>query len=295
MSTSGLSAHQVFNSNLFAGDVIIVTGGGSGIGRDVALEAAKLGAKVAICGRRLEPLRSTISEIEKIGSEGFYADCDVRDGEKVEEYVKKVLAKFGKIDILINNAGGQFPVNAELLSSKGFDAVIKNNLSSVWNMTRAVATIAFIPQKKGHIVNVIAQIKNGFPGMVHTGAARAGVANMTKTLAVEWAKFGIRINSVAPGVIKSTGTNRYHPSMLDRAIEVTPQGRVGTTEEVATIILFLASEKTSSFVTGQIYYLDGGQSLGAPLFAESWTNGRSSSSTSSSTSASTSSTTKAKL
>jgi citronellol/citronellal dehydrogenase len=164
-------------------------------------------------------------------------------------------------------AGGQYVTMAEHLVPKGFDAVVKNNLSGTWNFIYHVATLAFIPQKDGTIVNIIAQIKRGFPGMLHTGAARAGVANLTKTLAVEWSKYGIRTNAIAPGVIESTGTTKYTPEFLEAAKKSAPIKRLGTTQEVTHLACFLASKKAASFITGQTYYVDGGQSLGREMWS----------------------------
>lgn len=144
---------------------------------------------------------------------------------------------------------------------------MKNNLSGTWNFIYHVATLAFIPQKSGAIVNIIAQIKRGFPGMLHTGAARSGVDNLTKTLAVEWSKYGIRTNAIAPGVIESSGTNKYTPEFMKAAVESSPMERLGTVQEVAHLALFLASSHAAGFVTGQTYYVDGGQSLGREIFA----------------------------
>jgi len=267
-------SHELFQPNLFQGKVLVITGGGSGIGYQVALQAAQLNAKgIAICGRRKEILIEAKRALEAQSKSRIFCDtCDIRNEESVENFVSSVLTEFGEIHILINNAGGQFPTNAESLSSKGFEAVIRNNLIGTWNFTRVVAKKAFIPQKNGCIVNVIAQIRNGFPGMVHTGAARAGVDNLTKTLSLEWARFGIRVNSVAPGVIKTTGTDQYPPIFLQMAMEATPAQRHGTPQEVAFLILYLSSSQASSFITGQTYYIDGGQSLNGHFNTESWTN-----------------------
>jgi len=260
------SIHPVLAAGLFQNQIFLVTGGGTGIGREVALQAARLGAKgIALCGRRLDPLKQTALDLQNIGVSVYYDQCDIRDADKVDLFVSNVLKRFLRVDVLINNAGGQFMSMAENLSSKGFDAVIRNNLSGPWNLTRAVATQAFIPQKSGAIVYVTAQVRSGFPGMVHTGAARAGISNITKTLAIEWSKFGIRINSVAPGVIITTGTSQYPPSFMAQAKERTPVNRLGTKEEVATLILYLSSQVASGFITGQTYYIDGGQSLNGPI------------------------------
>jgi citronellol/citronellal dehydrogenase len=256
---------QLYVDGLFAGQVVLITGGGTGIGRASAIEMGRLGANVAICGRRPEPLTDTVAELESKGIKAFGGPCDIREPEAIAAYVDAVLDRFGHIDVLVNNAGGQFPTTAEALSSKGFAAVVRNNLIGTWSVTHAVATKAMIPQKRGRIVNIIAQIIRGFPGMVHTGAARAGVDNMTKTLAVEWAVHGIRVNAVAPGVIVTSGTKQYPPELLETAAKANPLHRLGTAEEVSHLITYLAS-RYADFVTGQTFYIDGG----ASLWGEHW-------------------------
>jgi citronellol/citronellal dehydrogenase len=256
----------IFAPGLFAGQVVVVTGGGTGIGRCVAEETGRLGARVAICGRRQEKLDAARAELEALGIEVHAQSCDTRKEDQVAAFVDGVLGAFGQIDVLVNNAGGQFPTMAEHLSPKGFEAVVRNNLFGTWNMTQAVATRALIKQKRGRIVNVIAQIARGFPGMVHTGAARAGVENMTKSLAVEWAQHGIRVNAVAPGVIKTSGTEQYPPALLEMGRRATPLKRLGRDEEVSHLIVYLAS-RAADFITGQSFYIDGGQSLWGDIFA----------------------------
>jgi citronellol/citronellal dehydrogenase len=256
---------QVYADGLFSDEVVLVTGGGTGIGLASATEMGLLGAKVAICGRRPDPLKSAVAGLESRGVEAFGSPCDIREPDAIASLVESVLERFGRIDVLINNAGGQFPTTAEALSPKGFAAVIRNNLVGTWSMTHAVANKAMIPQKRGRIVNIIAQIKRGFPGMLHTGAARAGVDNMTKTLAVEWALHGIRVNAVAPGVIVTSGTKQYPPDLLDNAEKANPLHRLGTAEEVSHLITYLAS-RYADFVAGQTFYIDGG----ASLWGEQW-------------------------
>lgn len=256
---------QLYADGLFANEVVLITGGGTGIGFAAATEMGLLGAKVAICGRRPEPLRQAVEALESKGIEAYGAPCDIREAEATSSYVDSVVDRFGRVDVLVNNAGGQFPTTAESLSPKGFAAVVRNNLIGTWTITHAVATRAMIPQKRGRIVNVIAQIIRGFPGMVHTGAARAGVDNMTKTLAVEWAIHGIRVNAVAPGVIVTSGTKQYPPELLDTAEKANPLHRLGTAEEVSHLITYLAS-RYADFVTGQTFYIDGG----ASLWGEQW-------------------------
>ncbi len=250
----------LFRAGLFKDEVAIITGGGTGIGFAVASELGALGAKVALCGRRPEPLQQAAEDLKKAGIEAFTGTADIRDPATVAAFVDGVKQRFGRADVLVNNAGGQFPSPAESLSPRGFEAVVRNNLLGTFNVTQAVATTFFIPQKRGRIVNVIAQIARGFPGMVHTGAARAGVENLTKTLAVEWAMYGIRVNAVAPGVIKTTGTDQYPPELLQMAAKEAPLRRIGTAAEVAHLIVYLCSRQ-ADFVTGQSFYIDGGQSL----------------------------------
>jgi citronellol/citronellal dehydrogenase len=188
------------------------------------------------------------------------ATLDVREPDQCESFVQRVLEQFGQVDVLVNNAGGQFPTPAELLTPRGWEAVIRNNLNGLFYMTLATANRAMIPARRGRIVNVIADIARGFPGMVHTGAARAGVENMTKTLAVEWARHNLRVNACAPGTIRSSGTAQYGEAALEAARRATPLKRCGTPEEVSRVLVFLASDR-NDYVTGSTYYIDGGSSL----------------------------------
>jgi len=251
---------SIFRSGIFNDTVVLITGGGTGIGLAAAREMGGLGAKIAICGRRREPLDAAAAELQAAGVEVHADTCDIREPDAIAAMVDGVVARFERIDVLINNAGGQFPVTAELCSPRGFAAVVRNNLLGTWNMTHAVATRAMIPKKRGVILNVIAQVERGFPGMIHTGAARAGVENMTKTLAVEWAMYGIRTNAIAPGVIRSTGTKQYPPSLLEAARKAIPMKRLGTPEEVSGLITWMCSP-AAAFVTGQTFTIDGGQAV----------------------------------
>ena len=200
---------SIFRPGLFDGHVAIVTGGGSGIGLAIARTLCELGAKVAIGGRDVEKLARAKEALAATGAVVHAGPCDIRDVEQVAAFVKGTREALGEVSVLVNNAGGQFPTPAEDLSTKGWDAVVRNNLSGTFYVTREVATASMIPRKRGRIVNVIAQIARGFPGMVHTGAARAGVENMTKTLAIEWA---------AARRGRQRGRARRHPLERDRAL-----------------------------------------------------------------------------
>jgi citronellol/citronellal dehydrogenase len=255
--------NKLFAPDLFRDQVVLVTGGGTGIGLSAGRMFAELGAKVAIGSRKQANIDAGLAALREVAPDDrlYGAPVDTRDTALVEAYVDGVLARFGRIDVLINNAGGQFPSPAMNIVQKGWEAVIRNNLNGTWFMTHAVATKAMIPQKGGRIVNVIAQVFRGFPGMAHTGAARAGVDNLTKSLAVEWAPFGIRVNAIAPGNnIQSSGTAQYPPELFALAAKASPLRRVGTVDEVAQVIVFL-SAKQLDFVTGDTWYVDGGQRL----------------------------------
>jgi citronellol/citronellal dehydrogenase len=260
MNVPTAESQRVFAANILADRVCVVTGGGSGIGLATALEMARLGGKLVICGRTQAKLDAAAAELRAITPHVRALACDIREPAQVEAMVKATLDAFGAIDVLVNNAGGQFPSPAQHISPNGFLAVVKNNLVGTFHVTREVANQWMIGHGGGRIVNVIANIYRGFPGMVHTGAARAGVENMTMTLAVEWAQFGILVNAVAPDIIESTGTQQYPPELLARGVRETPLKRVGSVDEVAAAIVFLASP-AAQFITGATLRLDGGQAL----------------------------------
>lgn len=265
------SGASPFRSDLFAPPakaarhVAIVTGGGTGIGRAIARSLGACGARLAICGRRREPLEQTAAELQASGAECLALTCDIREPAQIAEFVAAVLARYGRIDSLINNAGGQRPYPASYMPLEHFDKVIRNNLIGTFAMTQAVARAAMIPQRGGNVVNIIAQIYRGFPGMAHTGAARAGVDNLTKSLAVEWSPSRIRVNAVAPGIIRSSGTDRYPESLVAAAQKAIPWKRLGTPEEVAHLVTFLCAP-AADYITGATYYIDGGQALWGDIF-----------------------------
>ncbi len=249
----------MFNSDLLKGKIAIVTGGGSGIGYAIAKQLLNMGATVCISGRKEEKLQAAAGSLAALG-EVCYKTCDIREPEQAEALADFVAGRYARLDFLVNNAGGQFPAPAEQISPKGFQAVVNNNLNGTWNMTYTMANRFFIPQKSGSIVNIIANIYRGFPGMMHTGAARAGVDNMTKTLAVEWSRYGIRVNAVAPGIIQSTGLEQYPESIKQGIAETIPLKRLGSTEEVAYLTAFLLSPM-ATYITGEILNVNGGSVL----------------------------------
>jgi citronellol/citronellal dehydrogenase len=254
-----------FRTDLLAGQVAVITGGGTGIGRAITLELAACGAQVAICGRRPDPLAAVAGEVAEKGGACLGLPCDIREPEQIDRFVAQVKDRLGRIDILINNAGGQRPFPAADMPLANFEKVVRNNLIGTFAMTQAVARAAMIPARRGAIVNIIAQIYRGFPGMAHTGAARAGVDNLTKSLAVEWSVHRIRVNAIAPGIIRSTGTDRYPEELLHIAQRETPWKRLGAPEEVAHMAVYLASP-AADFVTGTTCYIDGGAALWGDMF-----------------------------
>jgi citronellol/citronellal dehydrogenase len=252
----------MFDKSTFENKIALVTGGRSGIGYAISKQLLTLGAKVIICSRKSEPLKTAEKELSAYGEISSWP-CDIRETEQINNLAENIKDKYGKLDVLVNNAGGQFPALAEHINDKGWNAVINNNLNGTFYMTREMAKYFFIPQKQGVIVNIIVDMLRGFPGMIHTGAARAGVENMTKTLAQEWSEYNIRINCVAPGIIESSGLENYPPelhAMFDKAKEVIPLHRFGSVEEVSNVVCFYASD-LSSYVTGTSLYVDGAQHL----------------------------------
>lgn len=254
----------MFVSDLLAGEVALVTGGGSGIGQAIAAQLLKVGARVIICGRKEDKLKKAAEHLSTLG-EVLWQVADIRELSQIEALADTIASRYGRLDLLVNNAGGQFPAPAEQISPKGFNAVIQNNLIGTWNVTYTCANRFFIPAQKGSIVNIIANIYRGFPGMMHTGAARAGVDNMTKTLAVEWSRYRIRVNAVAPGIIESSGLEQYPAELKKGLSDAIPLKRLGTVEEVAYLTTFLLSPM-AAYITGETIYIDGGQRLWGDFF-----------------------------
>ncbi|KAG0274567.1 hypothetical protein BGZ95_009654 [Linnemannia exigua] len=258
---SGYSS--VFGKGLFKDQVILVTGGGTGIGRCIAHELASLGALVIIAARKLDQLNNTAKEIRLLGGRCETMTLNIRDPLQAQDLVNSLVAKHGKLTGLVNNAGGQFHSPASKMSPKGFATVVDLNLMGTFYLCKA-AFEGYMGEYGGSIVNIVAECRNGFPGMVHTGAARAGIINMTKTLAVEWGPYnGIRINCVAPGLILSSGMKNYPEKVLDGFLDnswLNPAGRMGTESEIASSVVFLLSP-AASYINGINLPVDGASSL----------------------------------
>jgi citronellol/citronellal dehydrogenase len=251
---------SVFGAGLFAGRVIIITGGGSGIGRCTAHELAHLGATVAIVGRNAEKLEKTQREIVEDGGRASIHVCDIRDEAAVVATIEAVLQEHGRIDGLVNNAGGQYRAELRSISTKGFEAVVRNNLTGGFIFMREVYT-RWMERNGGAIVNMIADIWHGWPNFSHSAASRGGMHTLTESAACEWAAAGVRVNSVAPGAIASSGLDTYEPKDRDYlrnevAPEI-PMQRFGTEAEVSAAIVFLLSP-AATFITGSCIRIDGG-------------------------------------
>lgn len=252
-----MNYRSIFRPTAFAGQSIIVTGGGSGIGRCTAHELVSLGARVALVGRTLEKLEKVRDELG--ADHASVHSCDIRDEALVKETVSAILAEHGQINGLVNNAGGQFPTPLKAISMKGWEAVVKNNLTGGFLMARECYTQA-MEAGGGAIVNIIADMWNGMPGMGHSGAARAGMLNFTETAACEWAVSGVRVNAVAPGYIASSGLDNYPPEFVKQSLHIlrkVPLQRFGNEAEVSAAIVFLLSD-AASFITGSCIRVDGG-------------------------------------
>jgi citronellol/citronellal dehydrogenase len=250
---------SVFRAGLFDGQVVIVTGGGSGIGRCTAHELASLGATVAIVGRSAEKLRAVQAEIEADGGRVSAHVCDIRDEGQVVQSIDAVLAQHGRIDALVNNAGGQYRMAMRDISTKGFESVVRNNLTGGFIFMREVYT-RWMEKHGGAIVNMIADIWNGWPNYAHSGAARGGMWTLTESAACEWAASGVRVNAVAPGGVASSGLDTYEPEAQKVILQfpkAVPMQRYGNVAEVSGAIVYLLSP-AAAYITGTCIRIDGG-------------------------------------
>ena len=260
---------SVFRSDLFNDRVVIVTGGGSGIGRCIAHELSAIGAHVVLWGRRAELLEETAAEIVEDGGSASWVTGDIRDEAAVEAAVGTTMERHDRVDALVNNAGGQFSALATDISANGFDAVVRNNLLGGFLVARACYQ-ASMQHHGGAIVNITADHSRGIPLMSHSSAARAGMANLTRTLAVEWASSGVRVNAVAPGFVASSGYDTYEGEPFAERLATLPgltlAQRHGTESEVSAAVSFLLSD-AAAYITGQELLVGGGSDLMNGLLA----------------------------
>lgn len=250
---------SVFRNDLFNGQVVIITGGGSGIGRCTAHELSALGATVALVGRDPEKLAVVKTEIEAEGGKASTHICDIREESQVIETIDAVLAAHGRIDALVNNAGGQYRKALKDISTKGFEAVVRSNLTGGFIFMRETYK-RWMEANGGNIVNIIADIWNGWPNYAHSGASRGGMLNLTESAASEWAPAGVRINAVAVGGVASSGFDTYTPEAQREILKfppTIPMQRYGTVSEVSAAIVFLLSPG-AAFITGSCIRVDGG-------------------------------------
>ena len=255
-----------FRDGLFKYQVVLVTGGGRGIGKAIAVQFARLGAKLAITGRNEERLAKSKALIESVGGEAIAIPMSIRDPELCQRTVADVMARYGRIDHLINNAGGQFPQAAIDFKPKGWNAVIDTNLNGTWYMMQAVAKHWHATKQPGSIVTIVAVVGRGMPGMAHTAAARAGVIALSKTVATEWAPYGIRVNCVAPGIIESDGMYNYDAATVARYPGMNAMRRMGTVRDVADAVCYLAGP-SGAFITGDVVTIDGGGQVWGEFWA----------------------------
>jgi citronellol/citronellal dehydrogenase len=262
-----VSYRSIFRPDLFAGQTFLVTGGGSGIGRCTAHELASLGAHVVLIGRKLAKLEGVQAEILDDGGQASCHTLDIRDEAKVRETIAAILAERGSVHGLVNNAGGQYTAPLEAINQKGFETVVRTNLVGGFLMARELFSQHFA-KHGGSIVNIVADMWNGMPGMGHSGAARAGMINFTKTAAIEWARAGVRVNAVAPGWIASSGMETYPDmvkAMIPMLVKAVPLKRLGTEAEVSGAICYLLSP-AAAFITGTTLCVDGA----APNMPHHW-------------------------
>lgn len=256
----------------FTGQVAAVTGGGSGIGRAIALRYAAGGGDVAVIGRRREPLEETARMAESLGAKADVVQCDVRDADALTAAIDGVAAEHGRIDATVNNAAGNFVCPAEDLSPGGWRAVVDIVLNGTFYGTRAAGR-HMLEAGRGAILNVIASYAwHGHPGTVHSAAAKGGVLAMTRTLASEWGGRGVRVNCISPGPTETAGAGAaLWPTEEDRrrVLGSVPANRFTTPEEVAESAAFLLDPRRAAYITGDVLSVDGGQWLGKVIYSGS--------------------------
>ncbi len=257
-----------FAPDLLRGKVVCVSGGGSGIGRATAWLAARLGATVVVCGRSAEKLQGVVDALRARGLDAHGAAIDIRDRTRVDAVLTRIWAQLGRIDLLVNSAGGQFPQAAIDYSEKGWNAVINTNLTGTWNMMQLAAIRWRDAGLPGSIVNVVV-VPQGLHGVAHTCAARAGVIALSQSVAVEWAPYGVRVNCVAPGSIRSEGWAVYDEKTREKYPLTNPMMKAGVPWDIAEAIVF-AGGPTGNFINGEVLTVDGG----GQHWGEIWTTGK---------------------
>lgn len=261
--------NTVYAPGLFQDQTVVVTGAGGGLGLAIAALFARLGARLAICGRNPEKLESAAEFLRSFGGEVMAREMTIRDPEQVAAFVDAVHERFGGLNVLVNNAGGQFPQPALDFSIKGWNAVIDTNLNGTWWMMQAVAKNWVETGTQGNIVSIVADVWRGMPGIAHTAAARAGVIFLSKSVAVEWAPYGVRVNCVAPGCCESTGFGNYPAEGAATFKESNPMRRAGDEWDVAEGVVYMAAP-SGKFITGEVLNIDGGQQM----WGDPWPTGR---------------------
>ena len=259
-----------FRERLFEGQVVLVSGAGSGLGKAIAVLYARLGARLVICGRTLDKLEASAELLHGLGAEVLLHPMTIRDPDAVSALMDHAFDHYGRLDVLVNNAGGQFPGAAIDFSPRGWQAVIDTNLNGSWYMMQAAAKRWVAQAAPGRIVNIVATVWRGRPTVAHTCAARAGVIYLSKTLAIEWAPHRIQVNCVAPGVIETTAFSLYPPA--GRATyqhQANPMKHPGDVQDIAEGCVYL-SASSAKFITGEVLTIDGGQQL----WGDPWPGGR---------------------
>jgi citronellol/citronellal dehydrogenase len=263
------SLPTAFRADLFAGQVALVSGGGSGLGKAIAALLGRLGATIVICGRDTEKLQAACALFQSWGIAATPRTMTIRDAEQVAAAIGDVFEQHGRLDLLVNNAGGQFPQAAIDFTVKGWNAVIDTNLNGSWYMMQAAARQWSARKQPGSIVNIVADIWRGMPQLAHTAAARAGVVYLSKTVAVEWAPLNIRVNCVAPGCCETSAFGRYPPEGAASFEQSNPVKRAGDAWDIAEAVVYLAAS-SGKFITGEVLTVDGGQQL----WGDPWAVGR---------------------
>lgn len=259
----------VYAADALAGQVAVVSGGAGGIGRAVAWLFARMGAEVVITGRKADKIAPLVAALQAAGHQASGDVLNVRDRTSVEAFWDRIHAEKGRVDILVNSAGGQFPGPAIDFTPGGWNAVIDTNLNGTWSMMQVAAQHWRAAGQPGNIINIVVVTTHGLHGVAHTIAARAGVIGLTQAVSVEWAQYGVRVNCVAPGSIETDGWNVYTPEARAAYPKSNPMMRVGTAWDIAEACAYLGAP-SGGFVTGEVLTVDGG----GQHWGETWTTGK---------------------